>query len=226
MRGHRLTAVVLALAEDDAKDQSAPSRGHVHYGAASEIQRLDRGVFVERSAHESGGGPDHVSEREVHREHPDGHKQKHRGELHALGDGSDNQGRGDDGEGELEHGPHGIADPVVARAHGTRLDALEHRVRRIANDCVAGTEREAVSDGPPKDRHQSGDAHALSQHRKDVLLADQTAVEQRQSGHGHEQHQRGGSHLPSVVAGARASNFARDVGVGSGGAGRVVDVRL
>ena len=83
-------------------------------------------------------------------------------------------------------------------------------------------EGQAVTAQPPEDGHHAGDAEALRHHRQHVLLANQTAVEQRQTGQGHEQHQRGRGHLPGVVAGAGAGNLGGRVRAGVARA--VVDV--
>ena len=53
----------------------------------------------------------------------------------------------------------------------------------------------------PQDRDQAGDEEALRQHGEHVLLANETAVEQREAGQCHEQHQRRGGHHPGVMAG-------------------------
>ena len=59
-----------ALAEDEAEHQRRPARGHVHDGAAREVDGLDRGVGVPHAVHEAVDAPDHVGQREVDDEHP------------------------------------------------------------------------------------------------------------------------------------------------------------
>ena len=44
VRRHGLFAEAEALAEDQAEDQRRPAGGHVHHGAAGEVDRLDLGV--------------------------------------------------------------------------------------------------------------------------------------------------------------------------------------
>jgi polyisoprenoid-binding protein YceI len=77
VRGHRLLAETEARAEDDAEHERGPARGHVHDGAAGEVDRLDGGVGIQRTAHEAGPGPDHVGEGKIHREHPDRDEDQH-----------------------------------------------------------------------------------------------------------------------------------------------------
>ncbi len=78
-------------------------------------------------------------------------------------------------------------------------------------NALPAAEGEAVAADPPEDRDQAGDAEALGQDGEHVLLAHQAAVEQRQAGQRHEEHQRGGGHLPGVVAGAGAGDLRRRI---------------
>src|SRR5882757_4409484 len=50
----------------------------------------------------TGPVPDHVRDREVDQRHPQRDENRHRRELHAFGEGADDEGRRDCGEGHLE----------------------------------------------------------------------------------------------------------------------------
>ena len=222
VRGHRLFREAQARLEDQAEDQGRPTGGHVHHRAAGEVNGFDRRIRIERAAHETVRGPNHVSEREVNREHPDGNEQQHRRELHAFGDCADDERRGDDGERELEDGPHIVRDPVIAMSGFGAGDTFEHGEIKASEEGAFVGERQAIAAQPPEDGDQSGDAHTLRHHGQHVLFANEAAVEQCQTRQGHEQHQRGGGHLPCVVARTRAANFGH--GIGRAIARTIVDV--
>ena len=76
MRRHRFFAETNALAEDHAEDQCGPSGRHMHHRAASEVDRFNLGVRVPDAIHEPIHAPDHVGEREINDEHPEGHKKQ------------------------------------------------------------------------------------------------------------------------------------------------------
>ena len=65
---------------------------------------------------------------------------------------------------------------------------------------VAVPEGQRIADDRPDDGDQAHHGEALHHGAEDVLLAHQAAVEERQSGAGHQQHQRGGDQHPGVVA--------------------------
>jgi hypothetical protein len=104
--------------------------------------------------------------RRVHQRQPQGAEQQHGGELHPFGEGADHQRRGDDGEGQLEHGKHGFRDVA---GQGVFFHAGHEDLAETADPVVAGPEREAVGVGEPQQRHQAGDGETLHQHGKHVL---------------------------------------------------------
>ena len=77
-----------------------------------------------------------------------------------------------------------------------------------ANEPVAGAEGQRVADDGPEDGDQSHHGKALHHGSEDVLFADQAAVEQGQSGSGHEQDEGSRNQHPGVVG--------VGLGVGSG----------
>ena len=72
--------------------------------------------------------------------------------------------------------------------------AGEEHLRQAADIAVqraAVGEGEAVAVDHPDHHHEAGDGEDLHQHREHVLGAHEAAVEQRQAGDGHQQHERG-----------------------------------
>ena len=153
MRGHLLLTEAQALAEDDAEDERAPARGHVDDGASGEVDRLDGGIGIPDAVHLPRDAPDHVRHGEIDDEHPEADEGHNGREFHALGDGADDEGRGDDGEHELIHREDVLADPVGVVGVRRGGDALEEEVFAAAEEgaAVVLAEDEAVADGPPED---------------------------------------------------------------------------
>ena len=130
VRRHDLLAVADALADQERADQAGDAGIDVHHGAAGEVDRApledQAGVghdFVELGLRGGLGGgvgrgrerlrgrvdrvragpvPDHVGDREIDEGHPQRDEQRHRRELHALGERADDQRRRDGREGHLE----------------------------------------------------------------------------------------------------------------------------
>ena len=83
-----------------------------------------------------------------------------------------------------------------ASAHAAQKDVL-----KAADEGVAVAEGQRVADNRPEDGDQPHHGEALHHGAQDVLPAHQAAVEQRQAGPGHQQHQRGRDQHPCVIAG-------------------------
>ena len=192
------------LAEDQARDQTGHTGVDVHHGTASEVQHAPVTQQRTRTA------PDHVGNRCVDQGEPDAHEDQHRGELHTLGEGADDERRSDDGKGHLEGDEHRLREQRrragdAGRGH-TRQEQLgqaAHKGVEVDDACfhTRGVERHAVAVDEPQDGDQAGNGEALHHHGKNVLGAHHAAVEQGQAGNGHEQHQRGGCEHPRRVAG-------------------------
>ena len=99
-----------------------------------------------------------------------------------------------------------------------------------SDEQVAVAEGQRVADNGPENRDQADHGEALHHGAEDVLAAHQPAVEERQSGAGHEQHEsRRGEH-PGVIAGGLSAGDrllqGGDLGLGYRGLhGRVGDRR-
>ena len=189
--------------------------------AAGEVDRGDLGGGVPDAVHQAGGAPDHVGEREVDEEHPsedEGHQGR---ELEALSRGAEDQGRGDDGEGQLEDREDILGDPVGVAGVRIRGDSLKEEILGSSQEGAreVRSEDQAVADGPPDDGDHGSDAEAHRDDGEDVLRADQTSVEEGQTGEGHHQHQKRRDHHPGVVAGDGCRGDVRRgrITVGDGG---------
>ena len=212
MRRHRDLAEAETRSKDHAEHKGTPSGRHVDDGATREVDGFDAGIRVERAAHEAVDRPDHVGQREVDDEHPDQREKEHGGEFHALRGRAEDERGSDDGEGQLEHGPHVVGDPVVACTDIARGHAGEETLRGVTDERVAAREGQAVTDRPPQDGDQTCHAQAHREDGEHVLRADQTTVEKGQAGQGHEQHERRANHLPGIVTGAGNFDFRRVAG--------------
>jgi hypothetical protein len=191
-------------------------------GTAGEVDGLDGGLGVPDAVHVAGDAPDRVGHREVDEEHPAEHEEHDRGELHAFGDGADDEGRGDDREHELVHREHVLGDPVGVVGVRCGGHAVEEEVLAAAEDMAeeraveALTEDQGVTHGPPEHRDETGESEALGDDGEDVLRADQAAVEEEEAGERHEEHQGGADHHEAVVAGSGHADGRRGEAGGDG----------
>jgi len=215
MRRHLFLAEADAAAKHHAEDEGRPAAGHVDHGAAGEVDGLDDGLVIPNAVHGAIDAPDHVGEGEVDDKHPEADEEEHGAEADALGDGADDEGRGDDGEHQLVHRKDVVGDPVGVIGIRGGADILEKGVAEVAEHGGAGpqagpghagSEDEAVADGPPEDGDQGCDAEALGEDGKNILAPDQAAVEEGEAGQCHEEDQGGADHHPAVVAGPGDAN--------------------
>ena len=198
VRRHGFPAVAEARAENERQHQGRIPGGHVHHQAAGKVDGA-QGLADEAAA------PDHVGEREVDEQQPAGDKGHERGVLHALGNGADDERRGDDGKGQLEHGEHRVGHAGQLARKGDvaafrPVQPLEEDRAEITDELALAGKAQAVAKGPPHDGGQAGDAETLGEHGEHVFAAHEPAVKQGQAGQGHEQHQGGAGHHPGGVA--------------------------
>ena len=71
---------------------------------------------------------------------------------------------------------------------------------REATDERAASKGDAVAVDHPDQRDDADGVEDVRQNRQHVLRADEAAVEQREAGNGHQQHEHGGDEHPRVVA--------------------------
>jgi hypothetical protein len=135
------------------------------------------------------------------------HEQQHRRELHALGERADDQAGCDARERHLERCVQ-ILGNVDALAEGRRGGEIAARVEHPgeeqpvepAEEVVAGGEREAVAIDCPQHREQAEGHEDLHRYRQHVLRSHHARVEERESGHCHEDDQERRRQHPCDVA--------------------------
>ena len=117
-----------------AAHQARDTGVDVHHRAAREVERalLEQEAGVDVAAapasaacrHPDPPRPDHVRDREVGEGEPEDHEQQHRGELHAFGEGADDQAGRDGGERQLEAEVDKLGDVhALAEGAGQRVAA-------------------------------------------------------------------------------------------------------
>jgi len=89
---HFGVGIAESLAEVEAADERGDAAGDVDDGSAGKVKRGQRGVGVVE-AEESIRAPDHVGHGTVNDERPEGEKDGHGAELHALREGSGDERR-------------------------------------------------------------------------------------------------------------------------------------
>ena len=146
VRRHLLLAEADALAHQVGAHQARDAGVDVHHRAAREVERAplpdhaglgvelvdDLGVRVRVRAHPE---PHHVRDRRVGEREPQHHEDQHRGELHALGEGAQDQRAGDRRERGLEGDEEQLRD---RRGLGERRRHRELALRS-RRTCPSGT---------------------------------------------------------------------------------------
>ncbi len=144
----------------------------------------------------------------VDQQRPRRHEQQHRGKAHALGEGAGYQGRRDDRERQLEHREDGLRDRRREVVHGDQTGELvvadrpEKQRRSVAHPGRARHERDRITSNKPDHRDDRANHEGLRHRCKNVLLSDHARIEERETGHRHQQHQRTGRDHPGCVASA------------------------
>ncbi len=144
--------------------------------------------------------PGHVADGEVGEREPERRKEQHAAKPHPLGEGSHNQGRGDDGKRHLKGDEEWLRNRAGERL---RSDSLQKEFVSAADDrlqAAAVAEGKAVAVGHPQQAHDSRHCQALHQYGEHVLAPHKAAVKQREPRQRHEQHQRCRHDHPRGVA--------------------------
>ena len=214
VRRHRLLRVPGALPEIDRAHERRHARRDVDDRAAGEIER--REAAAERGVQQAALSPHHVRERRVHAQRPQRHEDDGAAKRHALGRRAGDQRRRDDREHQLIHHEGELRDRRAVV--GVRLDAdAPHDGRPLA-------EAQAVADDGPEARDERHEPEALDHDRERVLLPHEPAVEEREPGPRHHQHERGAHEHPRVVGrglrGGDALIELREIGLHRGGGRR------
>ena len=166
MRRHGLFSKPKPLSKYDAENESRPTGGHMHNRASRKINCFNGSFGIPNTIHQPIDSPNHVSEREINHDHPEGHEEQDGGELHAFRNRAHDQRGSDDREHHLIHGEHIMGNPVGIVRVRSGCDVLqEGELLEIADDRSSAIRKdEAVAEGPPHEGHQACYAKAL---RKD-----------------------------------------------------------
>jgi hypothetical protein len=142
-----------------------------------------------------------VCDGHVHQHQPQRAEPQHDAEADALGVAADDQRRRDHCERQLEHEEDRLGQrPDGGRpVHPGEQHAVEAADPRLRTAAV--TERQGIARDEPQQRGDACDCEALDQHRQRVLAAHEAAVEQRQPGQRHQQHQRRRRQHPRGIRG-------------------------
>ena len=219
VRSHGFLAVANTLADHEGSDQASNSGVDMHNGTAGKIKCAhlpDITAFgihgvnhflagVDIRAHPE---PHHVCNRCVAEGEPQRHEEQHSRELDAFCKRANDQAAGDASKRSLEcrkhdfrnHNAFAKRSGIFKRAFHVVPDSTHEQPAKPAEERIAFGKRQAVAvDKPQHNNHRESD-HDLHQHGQHVLAADQAAVEQCQTGNGHEDHQQGGDHHPGGIA--------------------------
>ncbi|MNQ70424.1 hypothetical protein D3C85_850630 [compost metagenome] len=185
VRGHVVPAPAVARTQNDGADQTGHARVDVDHGPAGEVEHA-------QLAHPAAA-PDLMADRRIDDQVPQGEEEDAGRELDPFGEGARDQGRGDDGEGQL------IADPQeLGQAGGQGVgrldpDAVEEEGLNPADEAVggraAGPEGQGVAGDEPEDGDDGHGRRRMGDGGDQVLLPNHAAVEEGQTRQGHHQHQ-------------------------------------
>ncbi len=188
---HVLAAEAAARSHEQHADQARDAGIDVHHRAAGEVEHAGRP--------QETAAPDPVGDRAIDQDVPERHEQQEARELHPLGEGAGDQGRGDDGEGQLVAEEQELRQALGQAVGRVRPHAVQKDRIEAADEGLQGFGRHAEGQGVADDEPEHGDdgrdGHLLGDGGQDVLAPHHAAIEERQARQGHEQDQgRGGDH--------------------------------
>jgi len=193
---HVGVGITEAFAEIDGGDERGDAGSDVDDGAAGEVER---GNVAAAGIEESADAPDHVGHGAIDEQRPEGEKDGHGAELHAFGEGAGDERRRDDGKHELVDHVGLLGDGGGVVGVGSEADAAQEDVFEAADEGVAVAEGEGVAADRPEDGDEAHHGKALHHGGKDVFAPYEAAVEERETGAGHEENERGRDKHPGVV---------------------------
>ena len=142
-----------------------------------------------------------MGHRAIDQQRPEGQKHCHGAEFHALGKCPGDQRGSNNGEHQLVDHVGLLGNGGSVAGVGREAHAAQKHVLQAADEAVAMAEGQRVAHQGPEDGDQPHHGEALHHGGQDVFAAHQAAIEKRQAGPGHQQHQRGRGQHPRVVAG-------------------------
>ena len=198
MRRDLLAGGERAFADDEDRRQRRHTRAQMHDDAASEINHAP--------LREEAAAPDPVDEGDVDQQAPEHEEDEVRLEADAVGESAGDQRGGDDGEHQLEEEEGEEGNRGGVGVAGREADVLQAKVVEIADQPpVVAAVGEAEADEDPEDRDDAHRDEALHHDGQDVLVADESAVEEGQARR-HEQDERGAEEDEGGVTGVEGSH--------------------
>ena len=197
--------VIFPFSQHDRHNQGRDTGIDMNHRSAGEI---DRTHPLQEAA-----SPHPVRHREIGQNDPQHDKHRVARKLDPLGERPQNKSGSNQSEHALEHderqfgnatGHHRIDRDTVQKGF---VETADNGSQRIARLHESGAERPAIPESYPQNTDHSDDEHRLHDDAQYVFLAHQPAVEQRDSGNAHQQHENGGHDQPCRVARIQHGSF-------------------
>mmetsp|Transcript_30479 Transcript_30479/g.62822 ORF Transcript_30479/g.62822 Transcript_30479/m.62822 type:complete len:330 (+) Transcript_30479:879-1868(+) len=181
--GWALGLMQLSRAQEVGGSQGTIARRHVHDHTTSKVQDVVR--------RDQAAAPHHVRNGAVDNQVPHGDKDEERWEVDTVGNGTNNNGRGDDRKHALEDEESRGRDRQTPIRHSP--DVIHQAVRHgLANDAreasVLAKRQSEAKDGPDKG-NDSQRSHGRRNRANHVLVVDHATVEEGNT-RGHDEDQR------------------------------------
>src|SRR5207249_2624307 len=148
----------------------------MHDGSSREIDRGNFRARIPNAIHPAIDSPNHVREREINGEHPEGDKDGHGRVTHPLRDRANDQRWGNDREHQLIHRENILRNPIGIITVRSRIDATKKGELKSAEKGRAVGKHEGVTDRTPENRGEYRDAKTLGQDRIDILLLNEYTI--------------------------------------------------
>eukprot|EP00955_Chlamydomonas_euryale_P095353 364933-Chlamydomonas_euryale.AAC.19 len=150
----------------------------------------------------------HVGHWAVHHQVPDGHEDKQGSEVHAVTDGTQQNGRRQDREHGLEREEDAVGDGAKQVVSHVVHEAERLRLANEVGVASSIAERQGEAKDGPQERDNSQRHQAHSDAANHVLVGDHAAVEEGNA-RNHDEHQGRARHHEGLVAAVRGCGRGR-----------------
>mmetsp|Transcript_33129 Transcript_33129/g.98564 ORF Transcript_33129/g.98564 Transcript_33129/m.98564 type:complete len:294 (+) Transcript_33129:853-1734(+) len=181
--------------------QSTKAGCHVDNGTTSEVMEV---VLRDDEA----TAEQHVGHWAVHHQVPDGHEDKQGSEVHAVTDGTQQNGRRQDREHGLEREEDAVGDGAKQVVSHVVHEAERLRLANEVGVASSIAERQGEAKDGPQERDNSQRHQAHSDAANHVLVGDHAAVEEGNA-RNHDEHQGRARHHEGLVAAVRGCGRGR-----------------
>ena len=192
---------VQTLADHERRYEARHARVDMHHGAAREIEHAGIGEETVRM-------PDPMRDRRIDDQRPKPHEHQHRGEFDSVTKCARDQRGRDDRESHLEHHikrfwnghRRGRCRAGAKRERRVHIHPAQQHAAEIADVSIAVGEGEAVADDDPQHGDQARRCKTLHDGRQHIVPPHHAAIEHREAGNGHQQHERRRGQHPGGIA--------------------------